>query len=398
MNHPPSKPNLLEGMKRHAGSILFTSAIVAIALLVGAAVLRAVGSTADRPDHACNAVAEALVYLGLSCATCGVAAGLLSVISVHRELTAGVKRMEETLREGPAPVAHSGPSDVSTEAERTHVGLETSGASPSNDDGGSREIIHLLQEIRDNSLLSEDERRERRLRQVELEIDRVAELIKARIENGEYRQAHQAAQNLARRFPREARVANMVREVESARVQGEADQISQVTKQVNDLISISAWVRARRLAQQLQEQYPDSSAARQLVVRVEREHGIAEAEQQRRMYAEVQRFVSRRRWEEALVAARTFIERFGGTPDAEAVRMQIPTLEQNAEIEVRQQLEAEIMELTRHGRYIEALDLARSLVQKFPDSPQAEALRPQLSRLEELANNPDAPPARVRLE
>jgi hypothetical protein len=121
-------------------------------------------------------------------------------------------------------------------------------------------------------------------------------------------------------------------------------------------------------------------------------------EQRRRMYAEVQRFVTRKRWEEALAAARTFVERFEGSDDAEAVRMQIPTLEMNAEIEVRQQLEAQIMDLARHGRYIEAASLARRVIAQYPESPQAEALRSQISRLEELATNPNAPPARVRID
>ena len=87
-----------------------------------------------------------------------------------------------------------------------------------------------------------------------------------------------------------------------------------------------------------------------------------------------------------------------GSDDAEALRMQVPTLEANAEIETRQQLEAQIMALVKHGRYIEATALAKRVIEQYPDSPQAEALRRQIDRLEELATNPDAPPARVRID
>jgi hypothetical protein len=78
--------------------------------------------------------------------------------------------------------------------------------------------------------------------------------------------------------------------------------------------------------------------------------------------------------------------------------MQLPTLKTNAEIEVRQRLEGQIMEYARQGRYIEAVDLAKKVIRDFPQSPQAQVLREQLGRLEELAENPDAPPARLQAE
>ncbi len=65
---------------------------------------------------------------------------------------------------------------------------------------------------------------------------------------------------------------------------------------------------------------------------------------------------------------------------------------------MRQKLEARIMDFAKHGRYLEAVELAKKVIEKYPTSPQAEALRSQLPRLEELANDPNAPPARLRLD
>jgi Flp pilus assembly protein TadD len=78
--------------------------------------------------------------------------------------------------------------------------------------------------------------------------------------------------------------------------------------------------------------------------------------------------------------------------------VQIPTLETNWEIEKRQRLEAQIMDLAKRGRYMEAVELARKVIERYPDSPQAEALRLRLDRLVELADDPEAPPARIRLD
>ncbi len=229
---------------------------------------------------------------------------------------------------------------------------------------------------------------------LEESLERVDDLLAA----GEFHKAGELSATLRSRHPSDGRVTALPGRIESVRRRRESSDISEATQEVTDLISMSAWSQARQRAQFLQEQHPDSPEARHLMLRIERDYRQAQDEQQRRMYAEVQRFVTRRRWSEALAAAHTFIERFSGSDDAEALRMQIPTLETNAEIEARQQMEAQIMALAKHGRYIEATALAKRVIESYPDSPQADVLRRQIDRLEELATNPDAPPARVRIE
>jgi tetratricopeptide (TPR) repeat protein len=261
-----------------------------------------------------------------------------------------------------------------------------------------RDIVTLLEDIRDNSLLNGDERQEKKLRFADEEIQNMAARIRALTAEGDYAQARELASATQRRFPNERRVFELIAQVEENRERHESDDVRSCTRQVEDLISVSAWGRARELAEQLRQRHPDSVEARQLLLRLEREHRLFDEEQRRRMNAEVQRFVTRRRWEEALAAARVFVERFPGCEESEALRMEIPTLKTNAEIEARQFLEAKIMDCARHGRYIEAVDLARKVIARFPESPQAEALRGQLERLEELAENPDAPPARIRID
>lgn len=261
-----------------------------------------------------------------------------------------------------------------------------------------REIVTLLEDIRDNSLLCDDERQEKKLRFADEEIQNVAVRIRALTTDGDYAQARELVSSMLRRFPHDERVQELSTQVEENRERHESDDVRSCTQQVDDLISISAWGRARELAEQLRLRHPDAIEARQLLLRIEREHRLFEEEQRRRMNAEVQRFVTRRRWEEALAAARVFIERFPGCDESEALLMEIPTLKTNAEIDARQHLEAKIMDYARHGRYMEAVDLAKKVIAQFPDSPQAEALRKQLARLEELAENPDAPPARIRID
>src|SRR5262249_18358720 len=180
------------------------------------------------------------------------------------------------------------------------------------------------------------------------------------------------------------------------REQREHADVREFNRRVDDFINISAWERARGVAEELRRRHPDSPAVVQLESRIDREYQLYEDAQCRQMYAEIQRYVSRRRWSEALAAAEPSIERSPQRSETEALQLQLPTLSNNAEVTARQEMDTEITELAKRGQYAEAEALADSLIRRWPDSPQAEVLRSQLPRLHELATNPNAPPPRVR--
>lgn len=339
--------------------------------------------------------AEFALYLAAGMACAGLLVGLSALLRILRDLHASFTRLERYQYELKET------TEAAAEITRTGALISTAGDSNLDESHAMppaawRELLSVLEDIRDNSLLSHQERAEKQQRIADEAILDATARIRELTAAGEYGRTREIAEAISRKYPNDERVSELVEEVEQSREKHEDEDVRACTKQVNDLISISAWGRARELAHQLQQRHPNSVDARRLLLRIEREHGEFENEQRRRMSAEVQRFVSRRRWEEALAVARTFIERFPGCEESEGLRMELPTLEGNAEIEARQRLEARIMEYARNGRYIEAVDLARKVIEEYPDSPQAEALRSQLERLEELADKPDAPPARVR--
>ena len=343
-------------------------------------------------------LAEIALYVASAMVLGGVLVGLSSLLRLLRELHASFTRLElyqyEQKETAPAAgeVEHASPSDAMTPG-KADLAESTAGTA-----GPWREMLTILEDLRENSLLSREERMDKRLRLADEEIHDAMVKIRSLTQEGEFAQAREIAAAMRRKYPNDERAEDQVEQVESSRERRESQDVESCTDQVNDLISISAWGRARELAQQLQQRHPDAIEARRLLLRIESEHRLFQEEQRRRMNAEVQRFVTRRRWEEALAAAKAFIERFPGSEEAEAFRMQIPTLEGNAEIEIRQRLEARIMDYVRHGRYIEAVELAGKVIEQFPDSPQAEELRKQIGRLKDLADNPEAPPARIKVD
>jgi hypothetical protein len=121
-----------------------------------------------------------------------------------------------------------------------------------------------------------------------------------------------------------------------------------------------------------------------------RERQVFEQGHRGRMHEEIQQFVTQRRWQEAAQAARQFIATFPAGPDTEALRTQLDTLEANAEIQTRQQLESQLNEHVRRQEFWDALALARRIIADYPFSPQANALRNLLPRLEEKARGQKA--------
>jgi hypothetical protein len=346
-----------------------------------------------------NEVTRFSLYLASGLGLGGLLVGIAALLRVLRDLHHSFIRVEKFQYEKSDATPGSQETD---HGSRNPASAKMPAKADAEGDGLAnapwREVVSILSDIRENSLLSESERGSKKVRVANQEIQDAAARIQSFTKEGHFAQARDLADQIARRHTDDPRAKALAVEVEKSRERNESDDVRNTSKQIEDLISISAWGRARDLAQQLQQRHPDSPEARQLLLRIEREHRVFDEEQMRRMSAEVQRFVTRRRWEEALAVAFAFIERFPGSEESEALRMQLPTLEANAEIEKRQRLEAQIMDYVRNGNYFDAVDLARRVIEQYPDSPQAEVLRGQIERLEELAENPDAAPARVRME
>ncbi|MCB9855399.1 MAG: tetratricopeptide repeat protein [Phycisphaerales bacterium] len=379
---------------------LRTMGTVVLILVVLTGAIQMMGRTALANNETLRVIAQFADYLtfvivGIVCS--GLLVGLSALLRVLRDLHASFSRIERyQYEQTEAYYASKDPTKL--------VGAATPSVSEPVDGVSAqeqvpwRELLGVLEDIRDTSLLTSDQRMEKRQRVAEAEFEAVTGKIRDRTAQGEFATARELAEQIARKYPDDARSKSLLSQVEMTREQHESEDVASCKQQISDLISISAWGRAREMAEQLRQRHPDSAEARQLLLRIERDHRQFQDEQRRRMYAEVQRFVTRRRWEEALTAAHTFQQRFPNCEESDALQMQLPTLEMNAEIEVRQRLEGQIMEYARQGRYIEAVDLAKKVIRDFPQSPQAQVLREQIGRLEELADNPDAPPAKLQAE
>jgi hypothetical protein len=184
-----------------------------------------------------------------------------------------------------------------------------------------------------------------------------------------------------RRFPALPNWRGLAEQVEQARALFEAHDLLMASREVDDLAALGAWDRAGEVFRNLRQRHPVSEPVAELGRRVTLGQERATAEERARLMSQAQDATNKREWSRALTLVEGLLARFPGSPEAAELRQQVPILRANVEIHTRQEMEGHIRELIKQQRLTEALRVADELIGKYPDSPQAAALREQLPRL-----------------
>ena len=247
------------------------------------------------------------------------------------------------------------------------------------------ELVELMREVRDISLLSDEQRSARVAAQADDLSRRLQRDVPELLRQHKWFAAFKSVRAARERFPTLEVWDELAKQIQAVRGQVESRDIEAATRQVNELTALSAWDRAQDVARDLLERHPKADGAIEIARRVRLQRDKAEAELRARLMAQAQSSTDKHEWPDALNATRSLIERFPNSAEAEALREQLPILEANAEVKSRQLMETNIRELVTRRRYEEAVRLARQLIARYPNSPQALVLHDQLPRLEEKA-------------
>ncbi len=247
------------------------------------------------------------------------------------------------------------------------------------------ELTVLMREVRDISLLNEEQRSLRLQAQGKAVLSLLQREVPVLLREHNWIEARNRVQEARERFPSFSEWDALEQRIEQMRAQVEARDIEAAERQIEDLTSLGAWDRVAEVMNELLERHPDAPRVNELAQGLRADRNKAEAEQRARLMAQAQEASNSREWKAALTAATSLIQRFPKSPETQALRMQLPTLQENAEIQIRQQMESEIRDLIKEHRFDEALRITQELLQQYPDSPQASVLREQLPRLEEKA-------------
>jgi len=275
---------------------------------------------------------------------------------------ATVKLTERALRE------------VLQKIEATRSGEGLAGAS-------HEEVVSLLSEIMENTLLDEQDKAAKRQLAKKHRQQALRREIEALIRAGKHREAHQRLEEFRRRYADSDEVRQMEQQLSEALRRYEQNEIANVTEQVERYMGLGLWERAMETALALAEQFPENPDAARLPETIRMEQGANRRQDQQRLYREIEHLVGRRRWRQAHRAALTLIENHPDSPEAKALAGQMEELQRNAAVAERREWEQRITDHIQTGRHREAYDLAMELMEKYPDSPQAEEIRKNLNQL-----------------
>ena len=248
-----------------------------------------------------------------------------------------------------------------------------------------QQIAVQLAEVRTNIMLSPEQLEIKRRRYQQRRAGELTGKARQAIEAGKFTEAEQALAALADEVPGDKRCGELREMLERTRAEALARDLQEHVKRVEDLMAVAEFGQAEELARMFVEAHPTCDQAAELLQRARREGAAYQAEIRQKIYKDVQRRAKARQWRAALAAARKLVEACPDSREAESVTLQMTTLETNARLEEVRQLRDEIRDMIERRRYAEAVEIAKDVLKRFPESHFAAELRGQIGRLRELA-------------
>jgi uncharacterized protein YoaH (UPF0181 family) len=359
---------------RNLSSVIF---IIGLVLAVGH-VVTAAGQT-DGPLSLARLVRVAGPAFGLLAVAWTLASVLWLIAQGPAETSAGIDKqallaLEQRIAELQQQVLQSqqqrGAAGPASAAELTPNAL-------------GEEVLAELREVRALLLMSEPQRQAVIAQMAAQRRDELVRDTRSAIEQRRWSQARENLAALRQEYAADAEIEALETSFNSAQAALEQETAAQAVAQIEDLMAMGQWEQALERAQAFAAEFASSPQAQAMVARVTRERDLHVDVVTRQLWDEVKRQAERRMWRKALAAARRLSEQYSAHKLAQRVQQQLPTLEENAQIEERQEQEDHIHSLVGRKRYAEAIELAEQLMDKYPSSPQALTLRDLLPKLRE---------------
>jgi len=259
---------------------------------------------------------------------------------------------------------------------------------------GNSESVHqimtLLQEIRELGLLSDSQRQQRLSESREHRQNYLLTEMRRLLDGNEWAAAESIMAQLESEFPDYANLPTLKSQLAAGKENAEQGAIGNLRERVEDLMAVWAWDQAYAETARFVENFPEHAEGRDLLNRVMTERDNYVESTANRLYEEIRTDVDRRCYRRAMANAVKLLECAPGHNKSVAIRGQLKIIRENAEIEERQEQERRIQDLVRNKQFFDAIDLAEDLLQRFPNSPQAETLNKLLPKMRELAIGTEA--------
>jgi outer membrane protein assembly factor BamD (BamD/ComL family) len=280
-------------------------------------------------------------------------------------------------------------------AAANHQVAQAQASAPSSSDGSIHSealdrVAMLLEDIRELSMMNDAQRQSAYRQHVEIQKQEAITRCGAFVQRQEWGHAEELLKRLSEQFPGDAAVARARQELENARGAVEGEAFAQARQQVDNHMAGSSWDQAFYAARKFADDFPNHAEGQALLSRVIKERELFRESAVGRLYHEIRAEIDNRNWRNALASANRLIDQYPEHPRTHLMRQQLKTVQDNAEIEERQEQEVRIQELIRANRLQDAIDLAEEVIDRYPDSPQAESLDKLLPQMRDMLHAPES--------
>ena len=246
-------------------------------------------------------------------------------------------------------------------------------------------LLQTFEQLRDIALMNDEQQTRYATRHWQNRKLIHLEAIERDVLIGNWPTAYARLDELEIVMPGDQHVANMRERVDSEQISRLDEDVRVARARLQQLMSAAMWQQAEDLAIALQTKYPGKPQADAVADDVRREREAWERETMDRLFRDISTATTQRRWRQALLAVEEFIRRYPLDPRAEALRLDLPTLKENAAAQERKEQEEHFKELLKRQRYEEALYVGRALIARYPQSAMGAELTRMLPKVEELA-------------
>lgn len=334
---------------------------------------------------------ELMYHVGVAAGAMAAGIGISAIIAGLDALLHRQPMLPTELVEALGAI-HRSITHLTTTVQKTQLGAPaTTTPAQSVSDALPRETFErigmLLEDIRELSMMNDVQRQSAYRQHVELQKQEALGQVAKLISDQQWGQAHQLIQRMEAQFINDAQVAQARRQLDLARGAVVTEVYGQTSQRVESLMTGSSWDQALIVAQRFADDFPTHAGGQELLQRVVKERDLFRESAVGRLNHEIRAEIDNRNWRQALSLARNLIEMYADHPRTHLIRQQLKTIEDNAEIEERQEQEVRIQELLRARRFQEAIDLAEEMIDRYPNSPQAETLEKLLPQMRDMMHS-----------
>lgn len=284
----------------------------------------------------------------------------------------------------PASPVLSAPAPHPTATERNLNQASGLGMSPELTANPEQQMVEVLKQLRDLMMMSENQRSQFAHHHFGKRKDVLLKQIERAIATSHWQTAEEQIRELQRILPEDPIGSELAARVADEKMTRLHQDIEAARIQLRHLMSITAWTQAEELVAGLHQRYPTAVEVQELGAEVRQEKTAFEQDHLQRLILDLKEATDHRQWRHAVSLAEELIRRYPSEKQVERLRVDLPTLQENAESQDRKEQETQFKDLLHRQRYEEALAIAHQLIAKYPNSSAATELSKLTPKVQEL--------------